>query len=110
MDETRSFACAVDEMMGVLTETLHTVIDDLILKLYDCFTESERQEINACKTNIKRVEEFFSTLKTKNVAVHERCLIAIKDSQHPEIARILREKWTNLNAMQASISVVTSKI
>ena len=58
MDETGSFACAVDEMMGVLTETLHTVIDDLILKLYDCFTESERQEINACKTNIKRVEEF----------------------------------------------------
>ena len=105
MDGAQSFGYVVDEMMGVLTETLHTVIDDLIIQMYDCFTEFERQELSAaCKTNIVRVKEFFSTLKTKNVTVYERCLIAIKDLQHPKTARILREKWTNAQTRRPVVS------
>ena len=111
MDERNSFAYAVDEMMERLTATLHTVIDDLIIKLYDCFIESERQEIKACNTNFKKVEEFFSTIKTKDSTVYERCLDAIKNLKHPDTARILREKWGNAqnrNSLVAKAPSVTS--
>lgn len=99
MNERQSFSVAVDEMMGTLTETLHTVIDGIILKTYNCFTEGERQEINASKTNIKKVEEFFRTLKTKGVDAYERCLTAMNDLHHPDLARTLREKWRNASSL-----------
>ena len=108
MDETKSFALAVDGMMDSLTEKLHTVIDELIIKLYDCFTLSERQEIDACNTNIKKVEKFFSTMKTKNVTVYGRCLNAIEDLKHPEIAQNLREKWENAQKRDSVVAKVSS--
>ena len=98
MSETQrqSFSSAVDEMMGTLTETLHTVIDDLLMKTYNCFTEGERQQINhPSKTNMKKVEEFFRTLKTKGVDAYERCLTAMNDLHHPNLAATLKEKWRN---------------
>ena len=94
MNERESFKLAVDEMMGTLTERLHTVIDELILRLYAYFTEGERQEIqHPSKTKIKMVEEFFKTLKTKGVEVYEKCLTAMVELKHPDLARMLREKW-----------------
>lgn len=112
MDEKKSFSCAVNEMMETLTETLHTVIDELILKTYNCFTEGERQEINASITKIKQVEKFFTTIKTKDVEAFEKCLIAIENLKHPDLARRLREKWRSLIGSQstAHVSSVTSKI
>ena len=96
MDEKKlreSFSYAVNKMMGELSERLHTVIDDLLVKLYNCFTERERQEINASKTNIKKVEEFFMALKTKDVDAYERCLIAMEDLNHHDLASTLKAEW-----------------
>ena len=87
MNERESFSLAVDQMMETLTGRLHTVIDSLIVKLYAFFTEGERQEINASKTNIKKVEEFFRALKTKQVDVYEKCLTAINELQHPDVEK-----------------------
>ena len=94
MNERESFKLAVDEMMGTLTGSLHTVIDELILKLYACFTEGERQQIqHPNRTKIQMVEEFFKTLKTKGVEVYKKCLTAMEELKHPDLARMLREKW-----------------
>ena len=93
MSERELFSLAVDEMMETLTERLHTVIDDLILKVYACFTEGERQNIHASRTNIKKVEEFFKTLKTKGVEEYKKCLTAMEELKHPDVAKMLRAKW-----------------
>lgn len=88
-----SFSHAVDKMMEDLTTRLHTVIDDLTFKLYNCFTEGERQDINASRTNIKRVEEFFIRIKTKDVDAYEKCLTAMEALNHHDLASNLREEW-----------------
>ena len=88
-----SFQYAVDTMMETLTGRLHTVVDDLILKLYDCFTEAERQKINSCRTNIKKVEELFTKLKTKNVSAYNKCLQAMEDLNHGDLVSTLKEEW-----------------
>ena len=99
-----SFHYAVERMMDRLTESLHTVVDGLIMKLYDCFTEAERQEINASRTNIQKVEKLFTTLKTKDVSVYERCLRAMQDLQHAEIASALKEEWKKQPSVPSLLS------
>ena len=91
-----SFSYAVDKLMGELTERLHTVIDDLLLKLYDCFTERERQEINTNRINIKKVEDFFRIVKTKDVNSYEKCLTAMEDLNCHDLASNLREEWKSV--------------
>ena len=109
--DRESFAYAVDEMMDVLANTLHTVIDGLTIKLYNCFNEGERQEINASRTNITKVKEFFTSLKTKEVDAYERCLTAMNELKHPALAKALREKWYSAprrqSTSQASSSVAS---
>lgn len=74
-----SFKCAVDNMKHELADRLHTVIDDLKIKLQECFAISEREKIDAEKTNTAKVRKFFKVLKTKSSDIHERCLKAIEE-------------------------------
>ena len=96
MNERESFSIAVDDTMGSLTNRLHTVLDELLLKLYSCFTDGERQEIQVGgNTGIRKVEKFFVTLKTKDVSAYKRCLIALKELKHTELSEELEKKWMN---------------
>ena len=106
-----SFQYAVDTMMETLTGRLHTVVDDLILKLYDCFTEAERQKINSCRTNIKKVEELFTKLKTKNVSAYNKCLQAMEDLNHGDLVSTLKEEWEkkSLPTEQSVLPTIASK-
>ena len=108
MDERKPFCDAVDEMMDELTERLHTVIHGLITKLQSHFTEGELQEIDANETNIKKVKRFFTALKTKNVDTYEKCLVAIKDLKHPDVAECLTEKWKT-NQLQSAVRSPSKK-
>ena len=108
-----SFKCAVDKMMETLTGRLHTVVDDLILKLYDCFTEAERQKINSCRTNIKKTEELFTTLKTKSVTAYDKCLLAMEDLNHGDLVSTLKEEWEKMSSPKWKPSMhptLTSKL
>ena len=89
---TRLFGNAVDEMMDGLVHSLHTVIDDLKLKLYDELTEYERQNIDGSRTNMDKVTTFFTILKTKSVDTHQKCLRALEELKHKDVADKLRER------------------
>ena len=107
MEETAStsqlaFRYAIDKMMETLTDRLNTVVDGLIRKLYDCFTEAERQKIKSSRTNIEKVEELFTTLKTKDVGVYERCLRALQELNHAQLASELENEW-KISARQPSV-------
>ena len=92
-DEDRAKFCyAVDNSMYDLTNTLHTVVEELKLKLFGEFTEGERQEIDCSGTNLRKVTILFETLKTKSVDTHQKCLEALEELKHKEIADKLREK------------------
>ena len=67
-----AFKFAVDDMMEDLTQHLDGVVDDLVIILYDCFTEFERQKIDTCTTSITKVKELLVVLKQTDV--HERFL------------------------------------
>ena len=86
------FQNAVDSMMEDLVKSLHTVIDDLMIRLYDCFTELQRQEIDANGVKIKRVKEFLKVLKTKGKGAHIRFLDAVESFGYVDLAYKLREK------------------
>ena len=86
------FCDAVDELMGYLTHTLHTVVNDLKLKLYSEFTEQERQNIDGSGVDMKKVTTLFTILKTKSVGVHQKCLKALEELKHEEAADKLRER------------------
>jgi len=93
MEGSQSFQHAVNGMMEDLVISLHTVIDDLRIKLYDCFTDSERQKIDAYRTNNEKVTEFFKVLNTKQNDVHKRCLDAIESLGYGDLASKLTKKW-----------------
>ena len=86
------FCFAVDKLMYDLTNTLHTVVEGLKLKLYGEFTEVERQRIDCSEMNLSKVTIFFEILKTKSVDTHQKCLEALEELKHKEIADKLREK------------------
>lgn len=90
-----AFCRAVDGLMDHLTHTLHTVVDDLKLKLYGEFTEQERQNIDSSGTDFKKVEALFTSLKTKSVNVHQKCLKALEELKHKDVAKKLNEKMEN---------------
>lgn len=94
--ECSMFPRAVDELMEELTNSLHTVVNDLLLKLYDKFTEAERQDIDASRTNINKVKKLFIILKTKSIDAHQKCLKALEELGHHDIADKLRQKMKNL--------------
>jgi len=68
-------------------------VDDLVLKLHNCLTESERQQINSSHTNVIKEEQFFSALKIKDINAYEKWLIAMEDLCHST----LKEKWKMLS-------------
>ena len=88
----KMFGRVVDELMDELANTLHTVVDDLVLKLYSEFTEQERQKIHGRGTNMEKVTTMFTTLKTKSVDAHQKCLKALEDLKHHDVVDKLREK------------------
>ena len=93
---SQSFQHAVDSMMEDLVTRLHTVIDDLKKKLYNCFTDSERQKIDASTTNNKKVMELFEIVKTKQTDVHKRCLGAMESLGYGDLVSELTKtakKW-----------------
>ena len=92
MEEGTKFCDAVDEMMNDLAHSLHTVVDGLKLKLFDEFTEHERQKIDVSGTDIKKVTIFFTILKTKSADAHQKCLKALEELKHKDVADKLREK------------------
>ena len=94
-DECSNFVRAVDRTMGELANTLHTVVSDLKLKLYDVFSEGERQNIDASKTNMDKVTTLFTCLKTKPTDAQQNCLKALEELKHTEIANKLRERMKN---------------
>ena len=90
-----AFCTAVDTMMEQLASRLHSVVGDLLLKLYNCFEENERQEINVAPTHIEKVEKLLTAVKTKSVDIYERFLTALVDCKHEDLAEKLRNKWSN---------------
>ena len=90
------FCDAVDELMDDIARTLHTVVDDMTLKLYGEFTERERQKIDGSGTDINKVTTFFTILKTKSADAHQKCLKVLEELKHKEVADKLREKMKSL--------------
>ena len=85
------FQTAVDNMMEDLVTSLYAVIDDLVIKLRDCFTDLEFQEIDANKMNNNKTKDFLKILKTKSRGTHMRLLDAMESFGCIEIACKLRE-------------------
>lgn len=98
------FCNVVDEMMDELAHSLHTVVDGLKLKLYGEFTEYERQSIDAGETNMKKVTTFFTILKTKTVDAHQKCLKALEDLKHKDMADKLRERMKSARLLRTEPS------
>ena len=96
MEDKKLFSRAVNELMDELVHTLHTVVDDLKLKLYNEFTPYEHQSIDCCRTNIDKVKTLFESLKTKSAEVHKKCLKALEELKHNEIAKKLSETMTSV--------------
>ena len=88
----QSFRFAIDGLMQELVDRLHTVIVDLTIILYDCFTLSERQEIDAKPTNVNKVMQFFEVLKTKRTDTHNRFLDAIRSLNYGDLASKITAK------------------
>ena len=89
-----AFKFVVDDMMEDLTQRLDDVVDDLMIKLFDCFTEFERQKINTCSTSITKVKELLEILQTKQTDVHERFIDVLeKEFEYVELASELKQKW-----------------
>ena len=93
-----AFLRAVDELMEYLTSRLHTVVNDLKLKLYGEFTEQERQNIDNSGTDIDKVIALFTSMKTKSVNAHHKCVKALEELGHKDVADKLREKIKNSNS------------
>lgn len=96
--------------MGHLTERLHSVIDDLMLNLSEYFTERERQSINASRTNIEKVKEFFISIKTKSVDAYEKCLTTMENLKgYHDLAETLRKEW-KIASQQSTVHAMKSKM
>lgn len=87
----KMFCYAVDELMNELADNLHPVVDDLLLKLYSEFTEQERQNINNSGTSLNKIVHLFESLKTKSSDAHQKCLKALEELKHKEMADKLKE-------------------
>lgn len=92
-ERRESFRVAVDGLMEELTNSLHTVVDDLQTKLHSHFTEGERQNIDSARTNISKVKALITAVKTKSIETYERFLAALDECNHTDVATKLRNKW-----------------
>ena len=95
-EEREKFCHAVDELMYDLANTLHTVVGELKLKLYGEFTGQERQRIDGSGTDMEKVTNLVEILKTKSANTHQKCLKALEELKHEEIADKLREKMKKI--------------
>ena len=77
--------------MEDLTSSLHTVVNDLKLKLYSEFMEQERQNIDNSGTDYNKVIALFTCLKTKSVNAHHKCVKALEELGHEDVTDKLRE-------------------
>ena len=90
-----AFGRAVDQLMEGLANSLHTVVKDIKLKLYSEFTEQERQSIDNSGTDIDKVITLFTSLKTKPVGAHHKCVKALEELGYQDVVDKLREKIKN---------------
>lgn len=108
-DEVRVFGHAVDQLMEDLTSSLHTVVNDVKIRLYDEFTEHERQVIDNSGTDIDKVISLFTSLKTKSVDAHHKCVNALEELGHHDVAEKLREKIKSFCSAKAVAGSVAGK-
>lgn len=106
---SKAFCDAVDGMMGELVHSLHTVVDDLKLKLYGELTECERQNIDVSGANTKKVTTIFTILKTKSIHVHQLCLTALEELKHNDVADKLRDELRERMKSARLLTTVPSK-
>ena len=106
--DRKMFGRAVDELMDELTNTLHTVVRDLMLKLHSEFTELERQKIDGRETDMERVTTLFTTLKTKPVDTYQKCLKALEELKHHDVADKLRDKMKSSCSPVAGNEILNS--